>query len=136
MRLVDMPGYGYAAVSKEKIANWTRLMKEFLRGRATLARVFVLIDGRHGVKDTDHEMLNQLDQAALSYQIVLTKRDEVKLSQIEKTITDAQAALRGHPAAHPEVIFFPRTRAKVLPTCAKPSRELMFERDKTVFDQA
>ena len=94
LRLVDMPGYGYAAVSKEKIANWTRLMQDFLRGRATLARVFVLIDGRHGVKDLDRDMLKKLDQAALSYQIVLTKRDEVKLGQIEKTIADDQ----GDPA--------------------------------------
>ena len=131
-----MPGYGYAAVSKEKIANWTRLMKEFLRGRATLARVFVLIDGRHGVKDTDREMLTQLDQAALSYQIVLTKRDEVKVSQIEKTITDAQAVLRGHPAAHPEVIFVSSHKSDGLADLREAIARLMYERDKTVFDQA
>ena len=136
LRLVDMPGYGYAAVSKEKIANWTRLMKEFLRGRATLARVFVLIDGRHGVKDTDREMLTQLDQAALSYQIVLTKRDEVKLSQIEKTITDAQAVLRGHPAAHPDVIFVSSHKNDGLADLREAIARLMYERDKTVFDRA
>ncbi len=136
LRLVDMPGYGYAAVSKEKIANWTRLMKDFLRGRASLARVFVLIDGRHGVKDVDREMLTQLDQAALSYQIVLTKRDEVKLSQIEKTITDAQAVLRGHPAAHPEVIFVSSHKNDGLADLREAIARLMFERDKTVFDQA
>jgi GTP-binding protein len=136
LRLVDMPGYGYAAVSKEKIANWTRLMKDFLRGRASLARVFVLIDGRRGVKDVDREMLTQLDQAALSYQIVLTKRDEVKLSQIEKTITDAQAVLRGHPAAHPEVIFVSSHKNDGLADLREAIARLMFERDKTVFDQA
>jgi GTP-binding protein len=136
LRLVDMPGYGYAAVSKEKIANWTRLMKDFLRGRASLARVFVLIAGRHGVKDVDREMLTQLDQAALSYQIVLTKRDEVKLSQIEKTIIDAQAVLRGHPAAHPEVIFVSSHKNDGLADLREAIARLMFERDKTVFDQA
>ncbi len=135
LRLVDMPGYGYAAVSKEKIANWTRLMKEFLRGRATLARVFVLIDGRHGLKDVDHEMLKQLDQAALSYQIVLTKRDEVKLSQIEKTVLDARAALRAHPAAHPEVIFLSSHKGEGVSDLRETIAKLMFERDRRVFDR-
>jgi GTP-binding protein len=136
LRLVDMPGYGYAAVSKEKIANWTRLMKEFLRGRATLARVFVLIDGRHGLKDVDHDMLKQLDQAALSYQIVLTKRDEVKLSLVEKTIADAQAALRKHPAAHPEVIFLSSHKGDGVSELRETIAKLMFERDRQVFERA
>ena len=136
LRLVDMPGYGYAAVSKEKIANWTRLMKEFLRGRASLARVFVLIDGRHGIKDVDRDMLKQLDQAAISYQIVLTKRDEVKLSQIEKIISDAQAALRGHPAAHPEVLFVSSHKGDGMSEFRETIARLLHERDKTVFDRA
>jgi len=101
LRLVDMPGYGYAAVSKEKIANWTRLMKEFLRGRASLARVFVLIDGRHGVKDVDGDMLKLLDSSGVSYQIVLTKRDEVKLSQIESRIAETQAICASIPPPIP-----------------------------------
>jgi GTP-binding protein len=136
LRLVDMPGYGYAAVSKEKISNWTRLMKEFLRGRATLARVFVLIDGRHGVKDADREMLTQLDQAGLSYQVVLTKRDEVKLSQIENTVAAAQAVLRTHPAAHPEVIFVSAHKSDGVSDLRAAIARLMLERDKTVFDPA
>ena len=136
LRLVDMPGYGYAAVSKEKIANWTRLMKEFLRGRATLARVFVLIDGRHGVKDTDREMLTQLDQAALSYQIVLTKRDEVKLSQIESRIAETQAILRQHPAAHPEVIFTSSEKGEGIPELRAAIARLMRERDSKAFGEA
>ncbi len=136
LRLVDMPGYGYAAVSKEKIANWTRLMKDFLRGRATLARVFVLIDGRHGLKDVDHEMLKQLDQSALSYQIVLTKRDEVKLGLIEKTILDAEAGLRAHPAAHPEVIFLSSHKGEGVSELRETIAKLMFERDRRVFERA
>ena len=81
MRLVDLPGYGYAAVGREKVDAWTKLMHAFLRGRASLLRVFVLIDGRHGVKDVDEETLKALDRAAVSYQVVLTKRDEVKKAE-------------------------------------------------------
>ena len=135
LRLVDMPGYGYAAVSKEKIANWTRLMKDFLRGRASLARVFVLIDGRHGLKDVDHEMLTQLDQAALSYQIVLTKRDEVKLSQVENTIQQTQTGLRAHPAAHPDVIFLSSHKGEGISDLRATIARLMFERDKNIFER-
>ena len=105
LRLVDMPGYGYAAVSKARIDSWTRLMEAYLRGRATLARVYVLIDGRHGVKDSDHEMFNLLDASAQSYQIVLTKRDEVKKSDVESRIASTLKALEKHPAAYPAVIF-------------------------------
>lgn len=133
LRLVDMPGYGYAAVSKEKIANWTRLMQDFLRGRATLARVFVLIDGRHGIKDLDRDMLKKLDQAALSYQIVLTKRDEVKLGQIEKTIAATKAILREHPAAHPDVIFLSSHKGEGLSDLRAAIALLVFERDRTIF---
>jgi GTP-binding protein len=133
LRLVDMPGYGYAAVSKEKIANWTRLMKDFLRGRAVLARVFVLIDGRHGLKEVDHEMLVSLDQSALSYQIVLTKRDEVKKSLVEKTIEETEAALRKHPAAHPDVIFMSSHSGEGLGDLRAAIVRLMAERDRDAF---
>ena len=136
LRLVDMPGYGYAAVSKQKIASWTQLMKDFLRGRATLARVFVLIDGRHGLKDVDHEMLKQFDQSAISYQIVLTKRDEVKLSLIEKTISDVQAGLRAHSAAHPEVIFLSSHKGDGVSDLRETVAKLMYERDRQVFERA
>ena len=77
--LVDMPGYGYAAVSKAKSASWGQLARDYLRGRPSLLRVFVLVDGRHGLKDSDHETMTLLDASAVSYAIVLTKRDEVKL---------------------------------------------------------
>jgi GTP-binding protein len=136
LRLVDMPGYGYAAVSKQKISNWTRLMTDFLRGRATLARVFVLIDGRHGLKPLDHEMLDQLDSAGLSYQLLLTKRDEVKASQIENTILEAQAGLRRHSAAHPEVIFLSSHKDEGVAELRAAIARLMFERDRQVFDRA
>jgi GTP-binding protein len=136
LRLVDMPGYGYAAVSKEKIASWTQLMQDFLRGRASLLRVFVLIDGRHGVKDLDRDMLKQLDKAALSYQVVLTKRDEVKQAQVEKTIADAKAILREHPAAHPDVIFLSSHKGEGLSDLRAAVAQLLYERDRTIFQPA
>lgn len=105
LRLVDMPGYGYAAVAKDKVAAWTDLMRDYLRGRAGLLRVFVLVDGRHGLKPNDHDMLALLDKAAMSYQIVLTKRDAVAKGEQERRLHDVAAALRDHAAAHPQVLF-------------------------------
>ncbi len=105
LRLVDMPGYGFASASKEKIASWTGLMHDFLRGRAPLARVFVLVDGRHGLKPVDRDMFDVLDKAAMSYQIVLTKRDEVKVSEREARVAATLAELKTRVAAFPEVIF-------------------------------
>jgi GTP-binding protein len=105
LRLVDMPGYGHAAASKQKIDAWTRLMHDFLRGRAPLARVYVLVDGRHGLKPLDAEMLDLLDQSAVSYQVVLTKRDEVKAAEQAQTVDAVLAALQERSAAFPEVIF-------------------------------
>ena len=105
LRLVDMPGYGYASASKEKIASWTGLMHDFLRGRPSLARVFVLVDGRHGLKPVDFEMFDVLDRAAMSYQVVLTKLDEVKMSERARRVEETLAALRQRIAAFPEVIF-------------------------------
>ncbi len=105
LRLVDMPGYGYAAAAKEKIASWTSLMQAYLRGRSNLLRVFVLVDGRHGLKPQDFEMLDLLDRAAMSYQIVLTKADAVKKSEIATRLAETQAALAQRPAAFPEILF-------------------------------
>lgn len=104
LRLVDMPGYGYASASKEKIAGWTRLMHDFLRGRASLARVFVLVDGRHGLKPVDREMLDLLDAAAVSYQVVLTKRDEVKAAAEAAIVAAVSAELAKRVAAFPGLI--------------------------------
>jgi GTP-binding protein len=105
LRLVDMPGYGYAATSKEKIAAWTSLMQDYLRGRAALKRVFVLVDGRHGLKPIDTEMFEKLDKAAVSYQVILTKADALKASARDLRLAETSVALAKHPAAFPEVIF-------------------------------
>jgi GTP-binding protein len=103
-RLVDMPGYGYASAPKTKVASWTALIHKFLLGRANLARVYVLIDGRHGLKDADQDVLKTLDKSAVSYQVVLTKADQVKPAELQTRIADTAAALAKHPAAFPEVL--------------------------------
>ena len=105
LRLVDMPGYGYAATSKEKIAAWTSLMQDYLRGRAALKRVFVLVDGRHGLKTIDSDMFEKLDKVAVSYQVILTKADALKASARGARLAETVTALAKHPAAFPEVIF-------------------------------
>jgi len=104
LRLVDMPGYGYAAAPKTKVASWTALIHKFLQGRSSLARVYVLIDSRHGLKDVDLDVLKTLDKAAVSYQLVLTKADQVKPAELTRHIADTTAALAKHPAAFPEVL--------------------------------
>jgi GTP-binding protein len=127
LRLIDMPGYGYAAASKEKINSWTKLMHGYLRGRATLARVFVLVDGRHGVKEVDKEMFEILDRSAVSYQIVLTKRDEVKMSDVEPRIAATLEALRKHPAAFPEVIFTSSATGEGIPELREAIARLLVQ---------
>ena len=104
VRLVDMPGYGFAAAPKTRIASWTSLIHKFLLGRATLARVYVLIDSRHGIKEVDQEILTTLDKSAVSYQIVLTKADEVKAADLMARIEATKALLAKHPAAFPDVL--------------------------------
>jgi GTP-binding protein len=102
--LVDMPGYGYAAAAKSKITAWTRLIHDYLRGRATLARVYVLVDARHGLMAADNEILATLDQAAVSYQIVLTKADRVAAADLSARLTSVETSLARHPAAYPAVL--------------------------------
>jgi GTP-binding protein len=102
--LVDMPGYGYAAAAKSKIAAWTALIDAFLVGRANLARVYVLVDARHGLKPTDDKVLDALDRAAVNYQIVLTKVDAVGDAELAGRIVATKAALAKHPAAFPDVL--------------------------------
>jgi GTP-binding protein len=104
LTLVDMPGYGFAAAGKDKVATWTRLIKDYLRGRTNLARVFVLIDARHGFKDLDRDVLDGLDKAAVSYQIVLTKLDALKASEVGPRLAGIQEGLARRPAAYPQVI--------------------------------
>jgi GTP-binding protein len=103
-RLVDMPGYGYASAPKTKVASWTALIHKFLQGRATLARVYVLIDARHGVKDVDLDVLKTLDKSAVSYQVVLTKAYQVKGSELTTRIEETAATLAKHPAAFPDIL--------------------------------
>jgi GTP-binding protein len=102
--LVDMPGYGYAAVAKTKVKAWTALIHAFLRGRRSLARVYLLVDARHGLKETDDAVLKTLDESAVSYQVVLTKMDQVKQADREARIAATAAALARHPAAYPDVL--------------------------------
>lgn len=102
--LVDLPGYGFAQVSKSMKETWQDLASAYLRGRPTLKRVCLLIDSRHGVKDSDHETMKNLDVAAVSYQLVLTKVDQIRARDIASAVTSAEAAARRHGAAHPHVL--------------------------------
>ena len=104
MRLVDMPGYGYAEAPKDLVARWKRLILDYLRGRVVLKRVLVLIDARHGLKPVDIEILTLLDKAAVSYQIVLTKSDKIKPTELAHTLAKVEAIARTHVAAFPEVL--------------------------------
>ena len=101
--LVDLPGYGYAKVAKRKARGWRDLTELYLRGRPTLRRVLLLIDARHGLKDNDRAVMTRLDKAAQSYQILLTKADEVKPAALAATIAAVAREAARHPAAHPEV---------------------------------
>ncbi|MFK8253755.1 ribosome biogenesis GTP-binding protein YihA/YsxC [Ancylobacter terrae] len=103
LTLVDMPGYGFAQAPKEKVDAWTATIHAYLRGRANLARVFVLIDSRHGLKPIDREVLDGLDKAAVSYAIVLTKADQLKKAELATRIAETEAALARRPAAFPVV---------------------------------
>lgn len=99
--LVDLPGYGYAKVSKDKVKAWTVLLKKYLSGRSTLCRACVLVDSRHGLKETDLEMMKMLDETAVSYVIILTKIDDVKASELELTKEKLVKELAKRPAAYP-----------------------------------
>ena len=98
--LVDMPGYGFAEAPKAKVEAWTRLVRDYLRGRATLLRVFLLIDARHGLKSADRAMMALLDEAAVSYQAVLTKADKIKPPQLRRAIVALHSELAKHAAAY------------------------------------
>jgi GTP-binding protein len=103
-RLVDMPGYGFARAPKTAVAQWTALIHAYLRGRPSLRRVYALVDARHGVKANDTTLFNELDSAAVSYQVVLTKADKLKEAALAAVIENAAARLSKHTAAHPELI--------------------------------
>jgi GTP-binding protein len=104
LTLVDMPGYGFAKAPKQLVESWNELIRNFLRGRQNLARVYVLIDSRHGLKKPDEEVFDLLDEAAVSYQAVLTKCDQVRARDIAAYQEITARALKGRPAAFPEVL--------------------------------
>ena len=99
--LVDLPGYGYARASKTDIARWNQLIDGYLKGRPQLRRVCLLIDARHGLKVSDKEVMKELDTAAVSYQIVLTKADKMKPGALQRMVAETEEAVSRHPAAHP-----------------------------------
>lgn len=102
--IVDMPGYGYAKVSKTKIAAWNDLMRKYLLGRSVLKHVFVLLDSRHEIKPSDEEMMTSLDDSAVPYQVVLTKTDKLKPNELTRRIEEAKVVIQRHVAAYPELI--------------------------------
>ena len=102
--LVDMPGYGYAEASKADIKRWEKLIDAYLSGRPTLARVMVLVDARHGLKAGDRDLMKRLDERAVSYQVVLTKGDQPKASDLQATAAKVATELAKHPAAHPDIV--------------------------------
>jgi len=130
LRLVDMPGYGYASAPKAQVASWTALIHKFLLGRASLARVYVLIDGRHGLKDVDQDVLKTLDKSAVSYQVVLTKADQVKASELKTRIEQTIAALAKHPAAFPEVLVTSSRSGDGMPELRAAMVRLLEERSR------
>jgi GTP-binding protein len=103
MRLVDMPGYGFAEAPRDLVKRWKRLVNDYLRGRAVLKRALVLVDSRHGLKPPDREMMEMLDTAAVNYQLVLTKADKVKPTALATTLEQTVAEARKHPAAYPAI---------------------------------
>jgi GTP-binding protein len=102
--LVDMPGYGYAQASKSDVKRWTRLIGDYLKGRRELKRVFLLVDARHGIKPNDNETMTLLDETAVSYQVVLTKADKPKASELAATQAKVASDLAKHPAAYPQIL--------------------------------
>ena len=101
IRLVDMPGYGFAEAPRDMVRRWRHLINDYLRGRAVLKRALVLVDSRHGLKDVDREVMAMLDSAAISYHLVLTKADKIKPTALAETLEAVRAEAARHPAAHP-----------------------------------
>jgi GTP-binding protein len=104
LRLADLPGYGFAKAPKADIARWTSLTRDYLRGRASLKRVILLVDSRHGLKQADHDVMKLLDQMAVNYQVALTKVDKLKASELAAVLETTRAGIAKHPAAHPLII--------------------------------
>jgi GTP-binding protein len=130
LRLVDMPGYGYASAPKARVASWTALIHKYLQGRSNLARVYVLIDSRHGLKEADLDVLKTLDRSAVSYQIVLTKIDRVTPAELQQRAADITAALSTHPAAFPEVVATSAQTGAGVPELRAEMVRLLSERQR------
>ena len=116
MALVDMPGYGYAQAPKEQVDAWTKLVFDYLRGRSTLKRVYVLVDSRHGIKKNDEDVFDLLDKAAVSYQLVLTKTDKIKEAGVPRLVAETTEKIRKRPAAYPEVLSTSSEKGRGLDT--------------------
>jgi GTP-binding protein len=129
LTLVDMPGYGYAAAPKTKVKAWTELIHAYLRGRANLARVYVLIDARHGLKAPDTDVLASLDEAAVSYQVILTKADRVSAA-LAPTVDAVGAAIARRPAAFPEIIATSARESTGVAELRAAIARLLRERDR------
>lgn len=114
--LVDLPGYGYANAPLAKVQAWQALLKQYLSGRATLRRAFVLIDSRHGIKPVDEEIMALLDSAAVTFQCVLTKSDKIKAKDEDRMLTQVRTRLATHPAAFPELILTSSEKGDGVPT--------------------
>jgi len=114
--LVDLPGYGYANAPLPVVEKWQRLLKQYLSGRQTLRRAFVLIDARHGVKKVDDEIMSLLDSSAVTFQVVLTKADKVKEAERAKILEQVKEALSKHPAAYPEIVVTSSEKGWGIPT--------------------
>jgi GTP-binding protein len=128
--LVDLPGYGYAAAAKTKVSAWTRLIHDYLHGRAALGRVYVLIDARHGLKTADAAILDTLGKAAVSYEIVLTKSDQVGEADLAARVEEMKAALRKRPAAFPEIIATSARAGAGIPQLRAAIARLLAERSR------
>ena len=114
--LVDLPGYGYANAPLDKVKQWQKLLKQYLSGRQTLRRAFLLIDSRHGIKTVDEEILTLLDTSAVTFQCVLTKIDKISLAEREKVLDQVRGALAKHPAAYPELVLTSSEKGEGIPT--------------------
>jgi GTP-binding protein len=119
LMIVDMPGYGFAEAPKARVDQWTGLVRDYLRGRPTLLRVFLLIDARHGVKAADLPVMDLMDQAAVSYQVVLTKIDKIKPHALAEVERSTAAALKTHGAAFPVLLATSSQTAPACPSCAR-----------------
>lgn len=126
--LVDMPGYGFAKAPKEKIAVWTQLVSDYLKGRATLARVFLLIDSRHGLKPIDAQIMEMLDMAAVSYQVVLTKVDKIRPHALTNSFEATAQVLKLHPAAFPNVVATSSEKGTGIPELRAAIATILAER--------